>query len=104
MWQKPAKAVLEIHDAIRNVIAFIFFCVFSGMLGFLLHECFSQKADWADKMSFGFLAVSMSVFYGFHIYGMFAAKSFRFHRWMCGLKLLFYLSSFLVGFFIMGRT
>lgn len=104
MWQKSAKAVLEIHDAIRNVIAFIFFCVFSGMLGFLLHECLSKKADWADKMSFGFLAVSMSVFYGFYIYGMFARKNSRSHRLFCGLKMLFQLGSFLVGFFIIART
>ena len=104
MWQKPAKIILEVHDAIRNVMAFVFFCVFSGALGFLLHECISKKADWTDKLSFGFLAVSMSVFYGFHIYGMLAAKSFRSHRLMCGLKLLFYLASFLVGFFVVGRT
>ena len=103
MWQKPAKLVLEVHDAIQNVIAFIFFCVFSGVLGFLLHECIGKKADWADYLSFGFLAVSMSVFYGLHIYGMLAAKSFRSHRMMCGLKLLFNLASFLVGFFVVGR-
>jgi hypothetical protein len=95
MWQKPGKIVLEVHDAIRNVIAFIFFCVFSGALGFLLQECISKKADWADKISFGFLAVSMLVFYGFHICGMLAAKNVRSHRLMCGLKLLFYLASFL---------
>jgi hypothetical protein len=104
MWQRPAKLVLEVHDAIQNVIAFIFLCVFSGVLGFLLHECISKKADWADTLSFGFLAVSMSVFYGFLIYGMLAAKSFRSHRMMCGLKLMFCLASFLVGFFVVGRT
>jgi hypothetical protein len=104
MWQKPAKLVLEVHDALRNIMTFIFFCVFSGALGFLLHECVGKKADWADKLSFGFLAVSMSVFYGFHIYGMLAANSFRSHRLMCGLKLLFYLASFPVGFFVVGRT
>jgi FtsH-binding integral membrane protein len=104
MWQKPAKTILEVHDAIRNVMAFIFFCVFSGALGFLLHECISKKADWADELSFGFLAASMSVFYGFHIYGMFAAKNFRSHRLMCGLMLLFCLASFLVGFFVVGQT
>jgi hypothetical protein len=104
MWQKPAKIILEVHDAIRNVMAFIFFCVFSGALGFLLRECISKKADWTDKLSFGFLAVSMSVFYGFHIYGLLAAQSFRSHRVMCGLKLLFYLASFLVGFFVVGPT
>jgi FtsH-binding integral membrane protein len=104
MWQKPAKVVLEVHDTIQNVVAFILFCVFSGALGFLLQECVIKKADWADKMSFGFLAVSMSVFYGFHIYGMFTAKNIRSHRLMCGLKLLFYLASFLVGFFIVGHT
>jgi hypothetical protein len=85
-------------------MAFIFFCVFSGALGFLLHEWISKKADWAEKTSFGFLAISMSVVYGFHVYGMLAAKSFRSHRLMCGLKLLFCLASFLVGFFIAGRT
>jgi hypothetical protein len=95
---------LEVYDAIRNFIAFIFFCVFSGALGFLLHECIGKKADWADKLSFGFLAVSMSVFYGFHIYGMLEVKSFRSHRLMCGLKLLFYFASFLVGFFVVGRN
>jgi hypothetical protein len=79
-------------------------CVFSGALGFLLHECVSKKADWADKLSFGFLAVSMSVFYGFLIYGMLAAKRSRSYRLMCGFKLLFYLASFLVGFFVVGRT
>ena len=85
-------------------MAFIFFCVFSGALGFLLHECVSKKANWADKLSFGFLAVSMSVFYGFHIYAMLAAKGLRSHRLICGLKLLFYLASFLVGFLVVGRT
>lgn len=100
MWQKPAKLVLEVHDAIRNVMSFIFFCVFSGLLGFLLHECISKKADWADKLSLGFLAVSMSVFYGFHIYGMLTIKNIRSHRLICGLKLLFYLASFLVGFLL----
>jgi hypothetical protein len=104
MWQKPAKVILEAHDAIRNVMAFIFFCVFSGALGFLLHECISKKADSADKLSFGFLAVSMSVFYGFHIYGMLAAKRSRSYRLMCSFKLLFYLASFLVGFFVVGHT
>ena len=85
-------------------MAFIFFCGFSGGLGFLLQECISKKADWADKMSFGFLAVSMSAVYGFHIYGMLAAQNIRSHRLICGLKLLFCLASFLVGFFIAGHT
>jgi FtsH-binding integral membrane protein len=104
MWQKPAKTILEVHDAIRNAMAFIFFCAFSGALGFLLQECISKKSDWAEKVSFGFLAVSMSVFYGLHIYGMLATESFRSHRLMCGIKLLFCLVSFLVGFLIVGRT
>jgi hypothetical protein len=104
MWQKPAKAILVAHEAVKNFMGFIFFCLFSGALGFLLHECISKKADWADKLSFVCLAVSMAVFYGLHLYGMLATSSFRLHRLMCGLKLLFYLASFIVGIFIVGRT
>src|SRR5882724_8644700 len=108
MWQKPARALLEIHDAVRKFVAFIFFCIFSGALGFLLRECINNKADWTDKLSLGLLAVSMSVFYGFHVYGVIAArpqtKGFRIQRFMLCLKLLFHLASFLVGFFVVGRT
>src|SRR6266853_2729972 len=104
MWQIAVKTVLEIYDAFLNVIAFIFFCGLSGALGYLLRECIGKKADWADKMSFGFLAVSMSVFYGLHVYGMIAAKTSRSHRLMCGFKLALCLASFLAGFLIVGRT
>jgi MFS-type transporter involved in bile tolerance (Atg22 family) len=107
MWQKPAKAILEAQEAFRNIIGFIFFCVFSGMLGALLWECISKKAGWADQLSFALLAISMSVFYGFHIYGIIAArqqtKNFRLQRFMLCLKLIFYLVSFLVGIIIVSR-
>jgi len=95
---------MEVHDAIRKAIGFVFFCGFSGGLGFLLDECIRKKADWADKVAFGCLAVSMSVFYGFLIYGMLADKSLRSHRLMCGFKLLFFLASFIAGFFIEAHT
>ena len=103
MWQKPAKAVLAVHDAIQNVVAFVFFCVFSGALGLLLRGCIDKKAGLADKISFVCLAISMSVFYGLYIYGMIAAKSPRATRLKCGLTLLLCLTAFLVGFFIVGR-
>jgi hypothetical protein len=104
MWQKPAKAILEAQEALGNIMGFIFFCVFSGMLGALLWECISKKAVWADQLSFALLAISMSVFYGFHIYGIIAArqktKNFRLRRFMLCLKLIFCLASFLVGILI----
>jgi len=108
MWQKPAKAILEAQEVFGKIIGFIFFCVFSGMLGALLWECISKKAGWADKLSFALLALSMSVFYAFHIYGIIAARqqaeNFRLQRFMLCLKLVFYLASFLVGIFIASRT
>jgi hypothetical protein len=104
MWQKPARAVLNAHHAFQSIIGFVFFCVFSGGLGFLLRHCVSEKVDWPDKISLAFLSVSMAIVYGFHIYGMLAAQSLPSHRWFCGLKLLFWLVSFLVGLFIVART
>lgn len=107
MWQKPAKAILEAQEAFGKIIGFIFFCVFSGMMGALLWDCINKKAGWADQLSFTLLAVSMSVFYGFHIYGIIVArqqtKNFRLRQFRLCLKLIFFLGSFLVGFFIAGR-
>lgn len=97
MWQKPARIVLEAHETVRGFVGFGFFCVFSGMLGFLLRECLNQKADWADKLSFGLLAMAMAVFYGLHVYGMVAGHGPRSHRILCGIKLFFWLASFIVG-------
>jgi len=97
MWQKPARLVLDVSAAIQNAVAFLFFCVFSGMLGALLQSCLRHKADLADQVSFGFLALSLSIFYGFQIYGMLAARNSRSHRLKCGVKLLFWFASFLVG-------
>ena len=78
------------------------------MLGALLLECISKKAGWADKLSFALLAISMSVFYGFHIYGIIAMKQqsqrFRLKRFLAYLQLMFYLVSFLVGYYIAGRA
>ena len=78
------------------------------MLGFLLWECISKKAEWVDKLEFALLAISMSVFYGLYIYGIIAtrkqARKFRLQRFMLCLQLIFYLASFLVGFFIARRA
>ncbi|MFZ0828457.1 MAG: hypothetical protein WAO02_13640 [Verrucomicrobiia bacterium] len=108
MWQKPAKAILEAQEAFKNIIGFIFFCVFSGMLGALFWECISKRAGRADQLSFALLAVSMSIFYGFHVYGIVIARqqteNFRMRRFMLCLKLIFFLVSFLVGIFIVSRT
>jgi hypothetical protein len=108
MWQKPAKALLEAHDAVRNFLCFIFFCIFSGGLGFLLRECIDKKADWADKLSLALLTISLSIFCGFHVYGIIAARrqteGFRFRRFVLCLQLMIYLVSFLVGLYITSRS
>ena len=78
------------------------------MLGALLWECISKKAGWTDKLSFALLAISMSVFYGLHIYGIIASRKqsqrFRLKRFMSYLQLMFYLVSFLVGYYIASRA
>lgn len=108
MWQKPARGILQAHDTISAFLGFAFFCVMSGMLGALSWVCLSKKAEWTDKVSFGFLAMSMSVFYGFHIFGIVMTHRRAEKNWqryfMLYLKLAFFLVAFLIGFFVIQHN
>jgi MFS-type transporter involved in bile tolerance (Atg22 family) len=108
MWQKPARGILQAKDTIGAFMGFAFFCVMNGMLGALAWVCFNKKAEWTDKVSFGFLAMSMSVFYGFLIFEIILARRRAEKNWLHSfvryLKLAFFLAAFLIGFLVIQHS
>jgi uncharacterized membrane protein len=104
MWQKPARAILNVYDAFRKIMGFFFVCFMSGFYGFLVHECFRKKTDLTEKVTLGILTVPVVMILGILIYGIMAAsrqtKELRRQRIMCGLGLFLLLASILAGCFI----